>query len=101
MEEQNNCKDAGRNQPSFTTSHQIQDTLYIIEHEASPTAKETVSEKIKRMILRDVEQSFKRKIWGFFVPLDILIDFLSAICNHMCIVRRLSGRRQDEKTIIQ
>lgn len=59
MEEQ--TKDKGK-QPVYTTYHRIQDTLYIVEHETSPDATETVSEKIKRMILRDVERSFRRKL---------------------------------------
>ncbi len=91
MEEQNNCKAVSRNQHLFTTYHKIQDTVYIIEHEASPNAAENVSAKIKRLILRDVEQSFRRKIWGFIVPLDILIDFLSAICNY---IRKLGDCRK-------
>lgn len=79
MEEQNKCNRADMNQPVYTTYHQIEDTFYIVEHEAGPNAKETVTEKITRMILRDVEQSFRKKLWGFIVPLDILVDFLSAI----------------------
>ncbi len=90
MEEQ--TKDKGK-QPVYTTYHEIQGTLYIVEHEAGPNATETVSEKIKRLILRDVEQSFRRKLWGFIVPIDILIDFLAAICHHVRIARRLSERR--------
>lgn len=95
MEEQANGK--GK-QPAYTTYHTIQGTLYIVEHEAGPNATETVSEKIKRMILRDVEQSFRRKLWGFIVPIDILIDFLSAICNYIR-AWRLSKGGKDEKTI--
>ena len=98
MEGQNKCKGVGRNQPVYTTYHKIQDTLYIIEHEASPDAKETVSEKIQRLVLRDVERSFRRKLWGFIVPLDIFIDILSAICKYM-VAWGLSGRRKYEKTI--
>lgn len=90
MEEQ--TKDKGK-QPVYTTYHRIQGTLYIVEHEASPDATETASEKIKRMILRDVERSFRRKLWGFIVPLEIWIDFLAAICHHVR-AWRLSGRRQ-------
>ena len=101
MEEQSKGKSVDRKQIVYTTYHEIQGTLYIVEHEAGPNATETVSEKIKRMILRDVEQSFRRKLWGFIVPLDILIDFLSAICQYVAIAWRLSEGGKDEKTISQ
>lgn len=93
MEEPNNCKASSRNQAMPTTYIQKQDILYIIEHDRSPNAKETVSEKIKKLILRDSSQLYSRKLKGF-IAFDFIIDFLSATCKNIRNAWRLSGRRQ-------
>ena len=95
MKGQLDCKSEGMNRPMPTTYIQKQDILYIVEHETSPNAKETVSEKIQKLILRDTAKLCGRKLWGFIVPLDIFIDILSIICKYM-IAWGLSGRRKYE-----
>ncbi len=95
MEGQDNRKSEGMNRPLPTTYIQKRDILYIVEHETSPDAKETVSAKIQKLILRDTAKLYGRKLWGFIVPLDIFIDILTAICKYM-IAWRLSGRRKYE-----
>ncbi len=98
MEGHNNRESKGMNRPLPTTYIQKQDILYIVEHETSPNAKETVSEKIQKLILRDEAKRYSRKLRGFIVPLDIFIDILIVICKYM-IAWGLSGRRTYEKTI--
>ena len=95
MEKQGDCRNEGMNRPLPTTYIQKQDILYIVEHETSPNAKETVSAKIQKLILRDAARLYGRKLWGFIVPLDIFIDILFVICKYM-IAWGLSGRRKYE-----
>lgn len=95
MDGKSDCKSGGMNRPLPTTYIQKQDILYVIEHETSPNAKETVSEKIQKLILRDEAKRFSRKLRGFIVPLDIFIDILYVICKYM-IAWGLSGRRKYE-----
>lgn len=99
MEGQLNCISESMNRPMPTTYIQKQDILYIVEHETSPNAKETVSEKIQKLVLRDAARDaaklYSRKLWGFIAPLGIFIDILSVICKYM-IAWGLSGRRKYE-----
>lgn len=44
-----------------TTTYEINDTVYIVEAVESETAKESVSAKIKRMILNTDIKSFKNE----------------------------------------
>lgn len=94
MKEQTKFKGIDRNHPVFTTYVREQGTCYIIEHETSPDAKETVYAKIKKLILRDLEKKYHSKRGELVIPLNILIDFLLAICNYIRNAWGLSGRRQ-------
>lgn len=95
MDGQSDCRNEGMTRHWPTTYIQKQDVLYIIEHETSPNAKETVSAKIQKLILRDAAKEYSRKLRGFIVPLDIFIDILIIICKYM-IAWGLSGRRKYE-----
>lgn len=95
MDGQNNRESEGMNRPLPTTYIKKQDILYIVEHETSPNAKETVSDKIKKLILRETMKRYSRRLGGVIVPLDIFIDILSIICKYM-IAWGLSGRRKYE-----
>lgn len=101
MDVHDNCKSSGISKPILTTYAQKQDTLYIIEHETSPIAKETVYEKIRRIILRESVQNYNGKLRGFIVPLDCLFDILFAICKYIHNAWRLSKGGKNEKTISQ
>lgn len=100
MDGQSDCRNEGMRRPFPTTYIQKQDILYIVEHETSPNAKETVSAKIQKLILRDAAKEYSRKLRGFIVPLDIFIDILFVICKYM-IAWRLSKGGKNEKTISQ
>ena len=76
-----------------TTYIKKQDIIYIIEHDISPNAKETVTAKIKKLVLRDSTQLYSGKLPGF-IAFDFIIDFLCAICENICIAWRLSERRK-------
>ena len=95
MDGQSDCRNEGMRRPLPTTYIQKQDILYIVEHETSPNATETVSAKIQKLILRDAAKEYSRKLRGFIVPLDIFIDILIIICKYM-IAWGLSGRRKYE-----
>ena len=45
---------------SQTTTLQRGGVTYIVVHEVSSTARETATEKVKRLILRDVERTAKK-----------------------------------------
>ncbi len=85
-----NSESVGMSRCMPTTHIQKQDVLYIVEHQTSQNAKETVSDKIQKLILRDSEKLYTRKLWGFIVPFDILFDFLLFICKYIGNAWRLS-----------
>ena len=46
-----------------TTTLKRGGVTYIVVHEVSSTARETATEKVKRLILRDVERAAKKGTW--------------------------------------
>ena len=60
MNDQNDAQSNAMGRPLPTMYYEKDGILYVVENEISPNAKETVTEKMQKLILRETMKQFRR-----------------------------------------